>query len=456
MFESLSQKISETFRKLKGQGVISEKTLDEALRDIRIALLEADVALEVTKSFITIIREKAIGQNVFKSVSPSQMVVKIVNDELIKVLGSNNTNLNIKTKPPAIILLAGLQGSGKTTTAAKISKRIQNTFKKKVLMASLDVYRPAAQEQLKILGEKNSISTLGIVKNQTPLEIAKRAVNHGFNEDFDVVILDSAGRNHIDAKMMTEIVEISKKINIIETLLVVDSMTGQDAVNVAKNFNEKLNLTGIVLTRVDGDSRGGAALSMKSITNCPIKFLGVGEGIDDIENFHADRLASRILGMGDVVTLVEKAQEQINTDDAEELQKKFLKGKFTLSDYSKQLKQISKMGGFSGLLKYLPGIPNLQNKIDESIDNSKIIEVQNAIIGSMTKKEKNYPDIIKASRKKRIASGSGASIQEINKLLKQFKKMSQMMKKVGKNKQFESMMKSGNQPDINSLLGNKF
>lgn len=456
MFESLSQKISETFRKLKGQGVISEKTLDEALRDIRIALLEADVALEVTKSFITIIREKAIGKNVFKSVSPSQMVVKIVNDELIKVLGSNNTNLNIKTKPPAIILLAGLQGSGKTTTAAKISKRIQNTFKKKVLMASLDVYRPAAQEQLKILGEKNSISTLEIVKNQTPLEIAKRAVNHGFNEDFDVVILDSAGRNHIDTKMMTEIVEISKKINIIETLLVVDSMTGQDAVNVAKNFNEKLNLTGIVLTRVDGDSRGGAALSMKSITNCPIKFLGVGEGIDDIENFHADRLASRILGMGDVVTLVEKAQEQINTDDAEELQKKFLKGKFTLSDYSKQLKQISKMGGFSGLLKYLPGIPNLQNKIDESIDNSKIIEVQNAIIGSMTKKEKNYPDIIKASRKKRIASGSGASIQEINKLLKQFKKMSQMMKKVRKNKQFESMMKSGNQPDINSLLGNKF
>ena len=456
MFESLSQKISETFRKLKGQGVISEKTLDEALRDIRIALLEADVALEVTKSFITIIREKAIGQNVFKSVSPSQMVVKIVNDELIKVLGSNNTNLNIKTKPPAIILLAGLQGSGKTTTAAKISKRIQNTFKKKVLMASLDVYRPAAQEQLKILGEKNSIDTLEILKDQSPLEIAKRAVNRGFNEDFDVVILDSAGRNHIDEKMMTEIVNISKKINIIETLLVVDSMTGQDAVNVAKNFNEKLNLTGIVLTRVDGDSRGGAALSMKSVTNCPIKFLGIGEGINDIENFHADRLASRILGMGDVVTLVEKAQEQINTDDAEELQKKFLKGKFTLSDYSKQLKQISKMGGFSSLLKYLPGIPNLQSKIDESVESSKVIVIQNAIISSMTKKEKNYPDIIKASRKKRIAAGSGTSIQEINKLLKQFKKMSQMMKKVGKNKQFESMIKSGNQPDINSLLGNKF
>ena len=457
MFESLSEKLSSAFKKLKGKGVITETTLNEAMREIRIALLEADVALEVSKSFIHLVKEKALGKKVLKSIDPAQMVVKIVNDELIEILGSENYELNLKSKPPAILLLAGLQGSGKTTSAAKLAKRITKTFNKKVLMASLDIYRPAAQEQLKILGNQNQIQTLEIIKNQKPLEIAERAVKYAKSEFFDVLILDSAGRNQVDDKMMKEIVTISKKIKTTERLLVVDSMAGQDAVNTAKHFNTALNLTGIVLTRVDGDSRGGAALSMKSVAKCPIKFIGVGEKVEDLEEFHPDRIANRILGMGDVVTLVEKAHEEINEKEAEDIQKRFLKGKFTLNDYSKQLSQISKMGGISGLLKYLPGLNEIKNKIEESNEHNEIIKIQNSIISSMTKKERIYPELIKASRKKRISLGSGRSIQEINKLLKQFKKMSQMVKKVGKNKQLESMLKSGDQNNIQSMLtNNKF
>ena len=457
MFESLGEKLSSAFKKLKGKGVITETTLNDAMREIRVALLEADVALEVSKSFIQLVKEKAIGKEVLKSVDPAQMVVKIVNDELIEILGSENYELNLKSKPPAILLLAGLQGSGKTTSAAKLAKRITKTSNKKVLMASLDVYRPAAQEQLEVLGNQNQIQTLEIIKNQKPLEIAERAVNYAKSEFFDVLILDSAGRNQVDDKMMKEIVTISKKIKTTERLLVVDSMAGQDAVNTAKHFNTALDLTGILLTRVDGDSRGGAALSMKSVAKCPIKFIGVGEKVEDLEEFHPDRIANRILGMGDVVTLVEKAHEEINEKEAEDLQKRFLKGKFTLNDYSKQLSQISKMGGISGLLKYLPGLNEIKNKIEESNEHNEIINIQNSIISSMTKKERIYPELIKASRKKRISLGSGRSVQEINKLLKQFKKMSQMVKKVGKNKQLESMLKSGDQNNIQSMLtNNKF
>ena len=457
MFESLGEKLSSAFKKLKGKGVITETTLNDAMREIRIALLEADVALEVSKSFIQLVKEKALGKEVLKSVDPAQMVVKIVNDELIEILGSENYELNLKSKPPAVVLLAGLQGSGKTTSAAKLAKRITKTSNKKVLMASLDVYRPAAQEQLEVLGNQNQIQTLEIIKNQKPLEIAERAVNYAKSEFFDVLILDSAGRNQVDDKMMKEIVTISKKIKTTERLLVVDSMAGQDAVNTAKHFNTALNLTGIVLTRVDGDSRGGAALSMKSVAKCPIKFIGVGEKVEDLEEFHPDRIANRILGMGDVVTLVEKAHEEINEKEAEDIQKRFLKGKFTLNDYSKQLSQISKMGGIGGLLKYLPGLNEIKNKIEESNEHNEIINIQNSIISSMTKKERIYPELIKASRKKRISLGSGRSVQEINKLLKQFKKMSQMVKKVGKNKQLESMLKSGDQNNIQSMLtNNKF
>ncbi len=452
MFNSLTEKITETFKKLKGQGSINEKSLNEALREIRIALLEADVALSVSKEFIEQIRKKALGQEVIRSVSPGQMVIKIVNDELVKILGSENHDINLKSKPPVIILMVGLQGSGKTTTSAKLAKKIENKHKKNVLLASLDIYRPAAQKQLETLGNQNKIETLEIVHNQTPLEICVRAVEKANNESFDVLILDTAGRNHIDLDMMNELEEIKSKIKMTETLLVVDSMAGQDSVNTAKSFSEKLNLTGIILTRVDGDSRGGAALSMKSITNCPIKFLGVGEKIDEFDDFHPDRIASRILGMGDVVSLVEKASSEIDEEDAKKIQKKILKGKFSLIDYSKQLDQISKIGGLEGIIKYLPGMSGIKEKINTSNQNEKIINVQKAIINSMTKKEKNYPDVIKASRKIRISKGSGTEIQEVNKLLKQFKKMSQMMKKFGKNKNLQSMINTKDFSNMSSFM----
>ncbi len=452
MFENLQNKITGIFDKLKGKGVIDETSLSDALREIRVALLESDVSIPVAKNFIENVRNKALGKEVVRSVSPAQMVVKIVNDELIDLLGSENSEINLSSKPPAIIMMVGLQGSGKTTSTAKISHWIEKNKKKKVMMASLDIYRPAAQEQLVSLAEKNNLVVLPMQQSKSPLEIAKKAHKEAIANESEVLIFDSAGRNHIDKKMMEEVREISKSFKFTEIFLVVDSMTGQDAVNTAKNFSEKVNLTGIILTRVDGDGRGGAALSMRQITKKPIKFIGVGEKIEDIEIFHPDRIASRILGMGDVVSLVEKASEQINQEDAEKLQKKLLKGKFSLADYSKQLDQISKMGGVQSLLKYLPGMSHLKEKVEESLENSNIFKKQKAIISSMTKKEKVFPDIIKASRKIRISKGSGTSVQDINKLLKQFKKMSQMMKKVGKNREFENMMKSGQAGDINSIL----
>jgi len=457
MFENLTEKITGIFDKLKGKGIIDETSLSEALREIRIALLESDVSIQVAKDFIEKVRTKALGKEIVKSVSPSQMVVKIVNDELTDLLGSESYEVNLKSKPPAIILMVGLQGSGKTTTSAKLAKWIEKNKSKKVLMASLDIYRPAAQEQLLTLGENNKIAVLPKQDKKKPLDIAKIAKKEAEDKDFDVLILDSAGRNHIDKKMMSEIKDISNFSKFTEIFFVSDSLTGQDAVNTAASFSEKIDLTGIILTRLDGDGRGGAALSMKETINKPIKFIGVGEKIDDFEVFHPDRIANRILGMGDVVSLVEKASEQIDKEDAEKLQKKILKGRFSLTDYSKQLDQLTNMGGIQGFLKYLPGMSGLKEKVEQSIENSDIFKKQKAIISSMTKKEKSFPDIVKASRKIRISKGSGTSVQDINKLLKQFKKMSQMMKKMGKNKNFENMMSSGQMGDLQSLLNkNKF
>ena len=457
MFENLTDKITNVFNKLKGKGIIDENSLNEALREIRIALLESDVSIKVAKDFIERVKQKALGKEVIKSVSPSQMVVKIVNDELTSLLGSESYEINLKSKPPAIMLMVGLQGSGKTTTSAKLAKWIEKNKNKKVLMASLDIYRPAAQEQLLTLGADNTIAVLPKQDKKKPLEIAKIAKKHAEDKDFDVLILDSAGRNHVDKKMMLEIQEISKFSSFTEIFFISDSLTGQDAVNTAASFSEKVDLTGIILTRLDGDGRGGAALSMKETINKPIKFIGVGEKIDDFEVFHPDRIANRILGMGDVVSLVEKASEQIDKEDAEKLQKKILKGKFSLADYSKQLDQLTNMGGIQGFLKYLPGMSGLKEKVEQSMENSDIFKKQKAIISSMTKKEKNFPDIVKASRKIRISKGSGTSVQDINKLLKQFKKMSQMMKKMGKNKNLENMMSSGQMGDLQSLLNkNKF
>ena len=452
MFENLTDKITNVFNKLKGKGIIDENSLNEALREIRIALLESDVSIKVAKDFIERVKQKALGKEVIKSVSPSQMVVKIVNDELTSLLGSESYEINLKSKPPAIMLMVGLQGSGKTTTSAKLAKWIEKNKNKKVLMASLDIYRPAAQEQLLTLGADNTIAVLPKQDKKKPLDIAKIAKKHAEDNDFDVLILDSAGRNHVDKKMMLEIQEISKFSSFTEIFFISDSLTGQDAVNTATSFSEKVDLTGIILTRLDGDGRGGAALSMKETINRPIKFIGVGEKIDDFEVFHPDRIANRILGMGDVVSLVEKASEQIDKEDAEKLQKKILKGKFSLVDYSKQLDQLTNMGGIQGFLKYLPGMSGLKEKVEQSMENSDIFKKQKAIISSMTKKEKNFPDIVKASRKIRISKGSGTSVQDINKLLKQFKKMSQMMKKMGKNKNLENMMSSGQWVTCNLYL----
>ena len=452
MFENLTEKITSAFNKLKGKGLIDEASLSDALREIRIALLESDVSISVAKDFINRVREKSLGKEVIKSISPGQMVIKIVNDELTELLGSESYEVNLKSKPPALVLMVGLQGSGKTTSSAKLANWIEKNKSKKVMMASLDIYRPAAQEQLITLGNQNGIHVLPKQNNKKPLEILKLAKKEAEKNDFDVLILDSAGRNHIDEKMMKEIKEISKFTNFTEVLFVSDSLTGQDAVNTAQSFSEKLDLTGIILTRLDGDGRGGAALSMKETINKPIKFIGIGEKLDDFEVFHPDRIANRILGMGDVVTLVEKASEQIDKDEAEKLQKKILKGRFSLVDYAKQLDQLTKMGGIQGFLKYLPGMTGLKEKVEQSEENNDIFKKQKAIISSMTKKEKSYPDIVKASRKLRISKGSGTSVQDINKLLKQFKKMSQMMKKMGKNKNFENIMSSGQLGDIQSLM----
>ena len=442
MFKSLSDRLSGIFEKIKSKGSLKENDVEEALREVRVALLEADVSLSVVKEFLEKAKKKAIGSKLIKSVSPGQVVIQIVNDILVEILGYKEDPINLKATPPVIILMVGLQGSGKTTTSAKIAKRLKIKDKKKVLMASLDVQRPAAQEQLSILGKQVDVSTVDIVAGQKPVEIAKRSLEQAKKESFDVLILDTAGRLQIDNTLMKEVESISKETNPNEILLVSDAMIGQESVNVAKEFNDKLKLTGIVLTRLDGDARGGAALSMKSVTGCPIKLIGVGEKMEALEVFYPDRIANRILGMGDVVSLVEEASETVKKEDAEKLDKKIKKGEFSLEDLAKQLNQMKKIGGLKGILSKLPGASKLQDQMGKANIDDKIITRQQAIISSMTIEEKENYKVIHASRKKRIALGSGTTIQEVNKLLKQYHTMLKMMKKYG-NLDKKTLMRQG-------------
>jgi signal recognition particle subunit SRP54 len=431
MFESLSQRLSAVFDKLTGRGALSEADVTEALREVRVALLEADVALPVVKDFVARVKERAVGQDVVKSVSPGQMVVKIVHDELIATLGTEGVELNLNAVPPAVILMVGLQGSGKTTTSGKLAVRLKKD-RKKVLLASLDVYRPAAQQQLEILARQADVGSLPIIMGEMPVAITKRALDVGRKEGYDVVILDTAGRLHIDQELMAEVAAVRDVAKPVETLLVTDAMIGQDAVTLAREFNEKVGVTGIVLTRVDGDSRGGAALSMRAVTGRPIKFLGMGEKLEALEVFHPDRIAGRILGMGDVVSLVEKAMETVDQEEAEKLAKRIEKGKFDLNDMLSQFKQVEKMGDLKGILGMMPGIGKMAAQLKDAKIDNKMVGRQKAIILSMTAAERKNPDLIKASRKKRIAAGAGVSIQDVNKLLKQHQQMADVMKKVGK------------------------
>ena len=449
MFESLQERLGEVFGKLTRRGALGEAEVSAALREVRVALLEADVALPVVKDFVEAVKERAVGQEVLRSVTPGQQVVKIVHDHLVEMLGKDAVALETNVGPPTVILMAGLQGSGKTTSCAKIAKRVQERERKKVLMASLDVRRPAAQEQLRVLGEQAGIDSLPIVPGEGPVPIAERAVRTAVREGYDVVLLDTAGRLAIDDALMDEVAAVKASAKPHETLLVADAMTGQDAVNVAARFHEKLSLTGIMLTRVDGDARGGAALSMRAVTGCPIKLLGTGEKLDQLEAFHPDRIASRILGMGDVVSLVEKVQETVEAEEAEKLAKKLKKGSFDLEDMASQLRQMQKMGGLSSLMGMLPGVNQAQmQQLQKSRLDDTMVKRQLAIISSMTPRERHRPEIIKASRKQRIAKGSGSSVQDVNKLLKQFAEAGKMMKRVSK------LEKKGKLPGgLGGLLG---
>ena len=432
MFDALSDRLGNVFDRLKGKGSLSESDVNAAMREVRIALLEADVAVEVVKSFIDGVKERAVGQEVTKSVTPGQQVIKIVNDNLIEMLGKEPAWIELNAVPPVPILMIGLQGSGKTTTAAKIASRLTRRDKKKVMMASLDVTRPAAREQLRVLGEQIDVSTLPMAEGETAVSIAKRAMAASRLQGYDVVILDTAGRVTIDQGLMDEIKQISEITNPAEKILVADALTGQDAVTTAKNFHQNVGVTGIVLTRMDGDSRGGAALSMRSVTGVPIKAVGTGEKLENLEDFHPERVAGRILGMGDVVSLVEKAAETIEVEEAEKIALKIQKGQFDFNDMLKQLQQVSKMGGLGGVLAMLPGVGKLQKQMASAGVDDKSIARQVAIIQSMTAQERKSPKLLNASRKRRVASGSGTTAQEINRLLKQQMEMARMMKKVGK------------------------
>lgn len=431
MFESLSEKLGGVLDKLKGKSTLSENDVMAVNREIRIALLEADVALPVVKDFISGIKDKAVGQDVIKGINPSQQIIKIVHDALVEMLGSQADELKFSS-PPSVYLMVGLQGSGKTTSTAKISKLLSDKQKKKVLMASLDVYRPAAQEQLRQLGEQTGIATLDIIEGQKPQQIAQRALDTARKEGYDLVMLDTAGRLSIDEEMMAEVIALQKAFKPVETLLVADAMTGQDAVQTAKTFNEAVGLSGIILTRVDGDARGGAAMSMKAVTGKPIKLIGTGEKWDAIETFHPDRIAGRILGMGDVVSLVEKAVESVDAEEAQKMAAKFKKGQFDYNDLLSQIQQMKKMGGMGAMLKMLPGIGKIAGQLDEAGIDDSLVKRQEAIIYSMTAAERAKPDLLNASRKKRIAAGSGTSVQEINKLGKQLKQMQTVMKQMRK------------------------
>lgn len=431
MFDSLSERLGSTLKKLRGQGRITEDNIKDTLREVRMALLEADVALPVVREFIERVKERALGQDVMRSLTPGQALVKVVNDELTAVMGEANSALNLNAQPPAVILMAGLQGAGKTTSVAKLARWLKERERKSVMVASTDVYRPAAIDQLQTLAGEVEAKFFPSQSDQNPVDIAKNAIEQAKRDYVDVVIIDTAGRLHIDDDMMTEIKQIHAAINPIETLFTVDSMTGQDAANTAKAFNDALPLTGVILTKTDGDARGGAALSIRHITGKPIKFMGVGEKTAALEPFHPDRVVSRILGMGDVLSLVEEAQRKMDVDSAEKLAKKLKKGKsFDLDDFREQLQQMSKMGGIGSMLDKLPGMANIPEAAKNQVNDKELVKLE-AIINSMTPKERRRPDIIKGSRKKRIAAGSGTQIQDVNRLLKQFAQMQKMMKKMG-------------------------
>jgi len=432
MFDSLSTRLNEVLDRLKKRGALSGADVTAALREIRIALLEADVALPVVKDFIDAVGGRATGAEVVKSVTPGQMVVKIVYDHLCEMLGPEAVPLDLAATPPVVFLMVGLQGSGKTTTSAKIAVHLRDRRRKKALMISLDVRRPAAQEQLAVLGRDNGIATLPIVPLETPESITRRALDTARREGFDVVILDTAGRSHVDDEMMAEAVRLRDLAEPTETLLVADALTGQDAVKLAESFHRRLGITGIVLTRVDGDARGGAALSIKAVTGCPIKLLGVGEKIDALEDFHPDRIASRILGMGDMVSLVEKATETIEAEEAERLAARVQKGQFDFDDFAQQLRQIRKMGGMTGMMAMLPGVAKFKNQLKAGTIDDRDLVRQEAIIMSMTRAERRNPKLFNGSRRRRIAAGAGTTVQEVNRVLKQHQQMSRMMKKMSK------------------------
>jgi signal recognition particle protein len=457
MFESLTDKLSGVFARITSRGVLNDKDIDEAMREIRVALLEADVALPVVKDFVARVKEEARGEKLVRSIQPGQLVVKIVHDELVKLLGAEDGDLNLNVVPPAVILMAGLQGSGKTTSSAKLAKMLGKN--RKVLLASLDVYRPAAQEQLEQLARQIGGHSLPIVNGEKPLAITGRALDVAKKGGFDVLILDSAGRLHIDDALMEELQAVKKLASPAETLLVADAMMGQDACNVAREFNEKLGVTGIVLTRIDGSSRAGAALSMRMIAGVPVKYLGTGEKTDEMEEFHADRIAGRILGQGDVVSLVERAIEKVDREEADKMAARMMKGKFDLEDLLSQLRQIQKLGSLGGIMGMIPGLSKFKNQIADAGIGDALIKKQEAIILSMTKAERKNPDIIKASRKKRIAAGSGVEVHDVNKLLKQYEQMASMMKKMGRGGGFgglASMMKNVPFGKFPGGTGNKF
>ena len=446
MFETLSDRLGAILDKLTRKGALDEADVNEAMREVRRALLEADVALDVVRDFTDAVRAKAVGQEVVRSITPGQMVIKIVHDELVRTLGAEAEPIDLVAAPPVVMMLVGLQGSGKTTTTAKIGRRLQNREKKKVLMASLDTRRPAAQEQLRVLGEQTGVATLPIVEGQDPAGITKRAIQAAKLGGYDVLLLDTAGRTHIDEALMAETADIARIAQPHETLLVADALTGQDAVNLARNFDQRLPLTGIVLTRVDGDGRGGAALSMRAVTGKPIKLMGTGEKIDAIEDFDPARIAGRILGMGDVVGLVEKAIETVEIDKAEKIAAKMRKGAFDLDDLAEQLNQMQKLGGMGGVLGMLPGVGKIKKQLDTAKLDDAILKRQQAIIGSMTKSERKNPKVLNASRKKRVAAGSGTSVQDINKLVKMHRQMADMMKSMGKKRGLLGQMFGGGPP----------
>jgi signal recognition particle subunit SRP54 len=448
MFDTLNTKFEKIVQSIRGKAVISETDLEVTLREIRIALLEADVSLVVVKEFINSIKSNILGKETLKSVKPDQMIIKLVQDELVKILGSENKSLNLSSSQLTKILFCGLQGSGKTTSIAKLSYLLKKSSKKKILLASADIYRPAAQEQLKVLAEETG-SHFFNHNLSSASKIVDDSIDYAQKNLFDILILDTAGRQVVDKKLMSELIEIENKFKPEETLLVADALTGQDAANVAKSFSDAIKITGSILTRIDGDSRGGAALSIKSITNSPIKFIGLGEKVENFEPFHPERIAQRILGMGDIVSLVEKAAENIDKEEMEDMAKKIAKGKFDLEDFANQLKQMGKMGGVSGLLSMMPGVSKAQKLMAENKISNSMIDKQIAIISSMTKKERADPDIIKASRKIRISKGSGTKVQDVNRLLKQFLQSQKMMKRM------KSMGKGGIPSDLmQKLQGN--